>query len=205
MPRVHWGRTGMGVVLMIWLIVLVGVVVFAVVAFMVLGGGGLSGNTTNLLIWGSGIAIAVAIGLVVFTRMSEGQRHLQALQERGLRGSAEILRAEPTNVVVNRRPQARLQLRIYLPDRAPYEVEHLTLMPLTGFAPNAGQRYPVLVNPDQADDLMIDWTVPAEGVGSSAQPTSPAQRLEALDELRRKGLVSEVEYQRKRDEILSGL
>ncbi len=159
-------------------------------------------GSSTALIWGVAVVVPVMIGAVIWTRMQATAQRQQAFAEHGLPGTAEVLRIEPTNVIVGRRAQARMQLRIRVEGREPYEIEHVDFLPFAGFGLVAGQRMRVRVSPDAPDQVSIDWSVPPEGSGTRG---SAAERMEALDLLRSRGQINEAEYQRKRDEILSDL
>jgi len=52
---------------------------------------------------------------------------------------------------------------------------------------------------------VIDLDTPAGSVSGSSVAQSPEQRLEKLDGLKRKGLVSSAEYEEQRQRILDGI
>jgi hypothetical protein len=77
--------------------------------------------------------------------------------ENRIRGVAEFVRVEETPLTVNNRPQVRLQLRIELSGKPPYEQELLAFVP-RGQSAQPGRRVWILVSPDPGSEPILDWT-----------------------------------------------
>ena len=120
------------------------------------------------------------------------------------RGVAEILRVEETALRVNKRPQVRLQLRVELPGQPAAEREMLALVP-RGQAAQPGRRLWILVSPEPGAEPILDWTTAPPAAPPAPADGGVAERLEKLEDLRRRGRVSEEEYQAQRQRLLSEL
>lgn len=158
------------------------------------------------MVWAVAALVGLAIPAALLLKF-KGQEQFQAtMQQQGLRGVATVLRVQGTDMLINRRPQVQLQLRIELAGEPHYEQELLALVPL-GRAVAPGQRLPVFVNPDDRSSVMLDWeqAAPDAPAQTSTGPVRDglAQRLAQLDEARQQGLVSQVEYDRERARLLA--
>jgi hypothetical protein len=159
-------------------------------------------ETKTLVAWSIASAFGIAmVSFLVLKDRGASQRY-QHLIDHGLQGTAEVLALSPTNVLINRRPQARMRLRVRLQGRPDYELERLDVLPMSGIGAGPGQTVKVYVNPDDPQDLMIDWS---RSVRSQGAPADAGGRLQTLEDLRARGLIDEAEYQRKRQEILDAL
>lgn len=159
-------------------------------------------ETKTLVAWS--VASVFGLGMVSFLvlkNLGANQRY-QHMLDHGLQGTAEVLELSPTNVLINRRPQARMRLRVQLQGRPAYELERLDVLPVAGIGAGPGQTVKVYVNPDDPQDMMLDWS---RSVRSQSAPADAGGRLQALDDLRGRGLIDEAEYQRKRQDILDAL
>ncbi|VBB46664.1 conserved hypothetical protein [uncultured Desulfatiglans sp.] len=129
--------------------------------------------------------------------------HDRALQKRGLPASAVILEARDTGTTVNRNPKVDLLLEIRPGDGgASYQARA---------TPVVSRLQAALLQPGTAVEVKIDprdrKRVALASVSTSGGLSrDPAEsRLERLQDLHRKGLITEAEYRRKREEILRGL
>lgn len=158
------------------------------------------------MVWAVAALVGLAIPAALLLKFNRQEQFQTTMQQQGLRGVATVLRVQGTDMLINRRPQVRLQLRIELAGEPHYEQELLALVPL-GRAVAPGQRLPVFVNPDHRSSVMLDWEQAAPGAPAQTS-TAPvrdglAQRLAQLDEARQQGLVSQDEYDRERARLLA--
>ncbi|MCJ7734096.1 MAG: SHOCT domain-containing protein [Anaerolineales bacterium] len=118
------------------------------------------------------------------------------------------------------------ELEISVPGRTPYKVKHKQLTPYGVYSKlSKGMILPVKVHPEKPAKLFLDWdnlqaqgqvTDQADlpenilvamqrlGVGGGSKK-DPKTRLRELDELHKDGLITQEEYQKKRDQILNEL
>lgn len=156
------------------------------------------------------LAVAGPVGIAAFaglvTHFSKQSATELSMQRDGLRGVATILRAESTNVLVNKRPQVNLQLRIELPGRAAYEHSLVELVPF-GQSATPGRKLRVYVDSKEHTKLMLDWASAPPDQGGTEVPASGASsladRLSELEDARKKGLITEAEYRQQRERLLS--
>ncbi|MGH8518659.1 MAG: hypothetical protein ACREUE_14500, partial [Panacagrimonas sp.] len=100
-------------------------------------------------------APAIAFGVLHLVRSPGAE--WRRLEREGERASATVLQVESTNVLINRRPQVRLRLRIEPAGKSPYEVSRLEVVGL-GQSVMPGRRLAVLVDREKPDSLVIDWS-----------------------------------------------
>lgn len=162
----------------------------------------------TMLIYGVAGVAGIALSAMALLKLEAQTQLTQYLTREGLRGTARIVWVQSTNVMVNRRPQVRLGLQVQLPGKAPYAFEHVEVLPFAGYGVAPDRVVAVLVDPNNPQSLMIDWTTapatsaPAPGAQGDA---SVAARLEQLEDLRRRELISVQEYEAQRHRLLSEL
>jgi hypothetical protein len=165
----------------IFLVIGVGLAVFSVLP----GEGGIMGEVKTM---GAGITsftlipmgiIFTAIGLA-FGRM-EGNR--KRLLREGVPGQATILSLSGGNLVVNDiNYRITFHLRVLVPGRPPYEVDHSQLVPIFALASfPVGATVPVLVDPANPGKLTIDMSGEAVAARQAATvatavPLQPGMR-----------------------------
>lgn len=156
------------------------------------------------------LAIAGPVGIAVFaglvTHFSKQAAAELSMQRDGLQGVATIVRAESTNLLVNKRPQVNLQLRVELPDRPTYEQGVVELVPF-GQSATPGRRLRVYVDSKDLTRMMLDWASAPPDQGIAEVPASAsgslAERLRELEDARKKDLITEAEYRQQRERLLS--
>lgn len=160
------------------------------------------------------VAVAVVLLLVygaISRWVNKRRARTEQLMREGLAGWATILEAEGTGVAVNHRPQARLRLRVQLPGRAPYDAEVREVLPFLGLeSVGRERRVPVFVDRNDPKALVIDWNGVADaavdsGTAKKEAVEGIAARLENLEALRRRRLISQGEYDEQRRRIMSDL
>lgn len=153
-----------------------------------------------VILIGSSIA-ALGIAAFLMNNLASRTAAVQTMKSEGLRGSAEVLQVESTNVIVQRRPQVRLRLRVTVAGKPPYEVQHTDTIAL-GQSVAPGQKLAVYVDRNDPQRLMIDW---GAAVGASPASSTVSVRLAELQRLRDAGQISAEEFQAQRQRILSEL
>jgi hypothetical protein len=117
----------------------------------------------------------------------------------GIDGKAEVLKVWDTGVSINDDPQVGLLLELTSPGGAPIQVEARHVVSRLSVA-HVQPGVMALIYYDPANLKHIEvksFEVPAENASRSAEA-----RLKELDGLREKGLITQMEYERKREEIL---
>jgi hypothetical protein len=119
----------------------------------------------------------------------------------GVTARARVLRVWDTGVTINDDPQIGLQLEVSPPGSSPFQVEAKTLVSRLQVAlVQPGIEAEVLYDPQKPTRLRVQTLhIP------DAATSNTAARLEELNSLRDKGLITEEEYRRKREEILKAL
>ena len=137
-------------------------------------------------------------------------RNETRLREEGVEMPARIVSVSQTNVRLNNRPLLSIVFEIQPPTRGAYQITKRTTVPdilLAHVQP--GKRLMVTVDPHDEENVLISWEKLAVGStvegGGGGSPHGRVERLEALKEMRDKGLISREEYETKKDEILDEL
>lgn len=119
----------------------------------------------------------------------------------GVTTEARVLKVWDTGTTVNDDPQVGLLLKFTPAGGAPLQVEAKTLVSrLQAALVQPGISAEVKYDPQKPQRLQVLTLYLQE-----ATPKSAAARMEELNELRDKGLVSDEEYRQKREEILKAL
>ena len=150
------------------------------------------------------IAVAVVLGLVYLV-ISRRQSRMESLRQTGLPGQAQILEMAQTGVYINENPQVRMKLSVQAQGLAPYVCEKKATVPLIALGMlGSGRPLSVFVNPNDHEDIYIDWSGAPAGGGAVAAGGGPftfafpdgssvdlsndaAAQQEILDVLRAKG------------------
>lgn len=104
------------------------------------------------LFWAALSALLLALGVGGLKKIGRNER----LRASGVRGKATVMSYTESSLVVDGETKFKLSLRIEIEGRAPWDV--MVNEPV----PNTGRIYtnallPVLVNPADPRELMIDW------------------------------------------------
>ena len=119
----------------------------------------------------------------------------------GVTASARVLKVWDTGVSINDNPQVGLLLEVSPPGGLSFQEEAKTIVSrLNAALVQPGTTAEVKYDPEKPKRLRV-LTIHTQGIAS--QDTS--DRLEELNDLRAKGLITAEEYQKKRDEILKAL
>jgi hypothetical protein len=121
----------------------------------------------------------------------------------GVNAQATVLKVWDTGVSINDNPQVGLLLQVSPAGSNPFQVEAKTLVSRLNVAlVQPGVTAKVRYDPQKPKRLKV---LTLHILQDPAAPTGAAARLEELNGLRDKGLISEAEYRQKREEILKAL
>lgn len=157
------------------------------------------------IVWGIAILVGAAVPAGLLMKWNRQAEFAASLQRDGVKGIATVVKAQSTNVRVDRKAQVRLHLRIKLPGRAPYEQETLQLVPF-GQAATPGRAMYVHVDPNDPERLLLDWETavsPQATTTAVSGGSTLAHRLAGLEQARKQGLITEQEFQEQRRRLLS--
>jgi hypothetical protein len=119
----------------------------------------------------------------------------------GITAQARVLKVWDTGVTVNENPQVGLLLEVSPETGEPFQAETKTIVSRLNVAQvEPGIKAEVKYDPQKPQRLQLQ-TLHIK----SPTTTKAAARMEELNELREKGLITEEEYRRKREEILKTL
>nr|BFE66075.1 hypothetical protein GCM10020063_106010 [Dactylosporangium thailandense] len=133
---------------------------------------------TTFMLVGGGLAATAVILVLVGTRFHRRFREAQALRERGVPGTAQVLGARQTGVYMNEQPQVALQLRITAPGHGTYDTTVKEYVPLvaTGML-GTGRPLTVLVDPLDPAKVVIEWSFAAPATSPAASAFTREQIL----------------------------
>ncbi len=183
-------------------------------------------STRMILLFSVGSSIVIILGIMVFVLLNEGMNwillgvmgasivivlvttlpFLKALGGSGIKdgipAEATILKMWDTGTSINDNPLVGFLLEVQPADQPAYQVETKKII---------GRLQVGLLRPGLNAEVTVDRNNPQKvelktiHAGEQAQQADPADRMEVLEELRTKHLVSEQEYEEKRQEILKSL
>jgi hypothetical protein len=154
------------------------------------------------------IGVAVLVG-VIYLIIGRRAARMEGMRQTGLPGTAQVLGMEQTGTYINENPVVKMKLQVQAQGLAPYQVEKKATVPLIAIGMlGTGRPLTVYVNPQDHEDIFIDWSgQPGGGMagapvtagsmpftfafpdGSSVDLSSDAAaQQEILDVLRAKGL-----------------
>jgi hypothetical protein len=154
------------------------------------------------------IGVAVLVGIIYLVIGRRGAR-MEGLRQTGLPGTAQVLEMSQTGVYINENPQVKMKLQVQAQGLAPYQVEKKATVPLIAIGMlGTGRPLTVYVNPQDNEDIFIDWSGQPAGAMAGAPVTAgggpftfafpdgsgvdlsgdAAAQQEILDVLRAKGL-----------------
>lgn len=110
----------------------------------------------------AGALEAVIGGVLIFfgLRRRQSAARDRAIALTGLQGTATVLESHQTGVYVNYQPQVTLKVRVSIPGRPDYEVEHkevFSYMDAGRKIVTEGTQLNVMVDPDNPHRLVIKW------------------------------------------------
>ena len=108
-----------------------------------------------------GMAVAIVVPVLALTSFTEPGDRIR-LREKGLAGTARILRIEDNGGALNDDPIVELDLSVELPGREPYLVHHKSVVPrLRVGLVTDGRVVGVVVDPADPARLVVNWEEPA--------------------------------------------
>ncbi len=152
--------------------------------------------------WGVvGALVTLGISAAVYTGLLRPMLRAQAVLEQGEPAEATVLKVWDTGWTVNDDPQVGLLLAVRPPGGAPFQAKAKCVVSrLVVGTLQPGAVVPVRYDPEDRQQVQL---VP--GVAGRPPARDAASRLAELEGLRRQGLVTEEEYQAKRQQILGEL
>ncbi len=147
------------------------------------------------------VLIITAVSMIPFLRII-----FPAEIKDGVTTQARVLKVWDTGVTVNDNPQVGLLLEYSPVGSGPIQVESKTLVSrLNSGLVQAGATAEIKYDPQKPQRLQV-LSLNVESPGTESAPAADTvARMEQLNTLREKGLISEEEYRRKREDILRSL
>src|SRR4051794_5732052 len=119
------------------------------------------------------IGVAVLIGLIYLAVGRATSRKL-ALRQTGLPGTAQVLEMAQTGVYINENPQVKMKLQVQAQGLAPYQCEIKATVPLIAIGMlGTGRPLTVFVNPNDHEDIFVDWSNQSAAALGAAMPGAP--------------------------------
>ncbi len=132
-------------------------------------------------------------------RAASDEKRLYAI---GQDAEATILKVHETGFATKEYTQLELLLKVMPTDGKPFQVKRTEMISIShAFLFQPGAKLKVKYDPAKPGQIaLVSSPVPA-----SAGSKKPTQRIEELEKLRKKGLINQDEYKKKREEILNSL
>lgn len=98
--------------------------------------------------------LITTVGILLFyNRVNDREINLE---QNGTRGEAEILHREQTGTYINELPQVKFLLKLTMPDREPYKIEHKDVVSMLDLSSiNVGAKLPVFVDPNNPENILL--------------------------------------------------
>jgi hypothetical protein len=142
-----------------------------IVAFFFIGGIAFTVAMPGIGIGQIWIAVSVVVALVYFF-VNRRASAMQALTKTGLPGTAQILEMSQTGVYINENPQVRMKLHVEAQGIPPYECEKKVTVPMIALGVlGSGRPLSVYVDPNDHENIYIDWSGAPAGAGAGAAVT----------------------------------
>jgi hypothetical protein len=182
---------------------------WGIVAFFFLAGVGFMIPEETRAIWIGQIWVVVSLVLAaVYLLMIRRANKADRLRHVGTPGKAIIEGMTQTGTYVNEQPVVKLDLEVQ-PDGLPaYSLKKKGIVPLMALGQlGVGNALPIHVDPNDRENIVIDWgasAIPGTAAAAPGRPGGdPSQRLEQLERLRKSGEITAAEYDQQRQRILS--
>lgn len=151
------------------------VVALAAVGAAIAGQPALGLDRSALVAVGVIAGVFAALGLRFGGITRRASKHEKRLRAEGVAAKARIVGAQPAGLRVNGREQTKMALVVHAPGHVPFRTFHVELPP-QGADLETGKTLPVLVDPKDPGDLVIDW----QSQGLTAAGFRPRALLWAL-------------------------
>lgn len=145
-----------------------------------------------------------------------GIQETQRVTATGVAGTARVLGVTDTGATVNDHPVCEVQLEVAVPGQGPYTTtirQTIPRMQVPMLQP--GATLAVKVDPADRDTVVMDWQSQGEQAmalagqamqsGGVTAAQDPVARLERLQALKDKGLLSEAEFEAQKQRILGDI
>jgi hypothetical protein len=183
------------------------------VAFFFLGGVALMIPEQTRAIWIGQIWVVVSLGLAaLYLGMIRRANKADRLRAVGTPGEAIIKGMTQTGTYINYQPVVKLELEVHPEGLPAYSLRKKKVVPQIGLGQLAiGNALPIHVDPDNRNDIVIDWgeratpgtdTGRATTRGAGRDESEAITQLEKLDELRKTGVLTEAEFQQEKRRVL---
>jgi hypothetical protein len=144
-----------------------------IVAFFLIGGIAFTIALPSIGIGQIWIVVAAVIG-VIYLVINRRTSQKLALRQKGLPGTAQVLEMSQTGVYINENPQVKMKLQVQATGIAPYQCEIKATVPLIAIGMlGTGRPLTVYVNPDDHEDIFIDWSGQSAAAAMSSMPGAP--------------------------------
>ncbi|HMS63136.1 MAG TPA: SHOCT domain-containing protein [Solirubrobacteraceae bacterium] len=155
-------------------------------------------------------------GLAQAKEAMAGIQETQRVTANGVAGTARVLGVTDTGATLNEHPVCEIQLEVTVPGEGPYTTTIRQAIPRMQ-APmlQPGTPLPVKVDPADRDSVVLDWQSQGEQAmtlagqamqsGGATAAQDPVARLERLQALKDKGLLSEAEFEAQKQRILGDI
>ncbi len=159
---------------------------------------------------------SVGQGLAQAKEAMQGIQENQRVTATGVAGSARVLSVTDTGATLNDHPVCDLQLEVSVPGQAAYATTIRQAVPRMQ-APmlQPGTTLAVKVDPEDRDSVVMDWQSQAEQASAIAGQAlqgagvttaqDPVARLERLQALKDKGLLTDAEFDAQKQRILGDI
>ena len=141
----------------------------------------------------------------------QGVQTMQRVGASGVPGSARLLSVTDTGGTMNEHPICEIQLEVTVPGHAPYTTVVRQPVPRMQ-APllQPGGIVAVKVDPNDPTTVVMDWEgqgaqAAGQAAGAAQQSQDPVLRLERLQSLKDKGLLTDGEFAAQKQRILEGI
>lgn len=159
---------------------------------------------------------SVSEGLAQAKEAMQGIQQNQRLSATGVPGTARLLSVTDTGATLNDHPVCDLQLEVSVPGQPAYTTTVRQSVPRMQ-APmlQPGVALAVKVDPEDRDAVVMDWqgqgeqamALAGQAMQSGGVTTSqdPVERLERLQALKDKGLLTDAEFDAQKQRILGAI
>ncbi len=164
-----------------------------------------------------GIGESLSMANQLVTQVTTEQHILQT----GTPGMARVLSIADTGATINEHPVCELQLEVTIPGQGPYTTVVRQMVPRLQVAQlQPGSTFAVKADPQDPAQVAMDWQGTGAAMMQQAAPLAaqadaavaaaqtaqdPVARLERLQGLRERGLLSEAEFEAQKQRILGEL
>ena len=175
------------------------------------GGIGAEGGSTFLFIFGAVFLVPVLLPLIFKPFAKREKRRSAWLRAQGKKGVATVTAVEDTGVTVNENPGVRLKLSIQPNNADPAFEGEKSMVVSRVDVPRAGDRYPVWYDPQDTTKFEMGNKIGAPEPAATPEPAETPERptewvteLAKLNDLRLSGALTDEEFTRAKDRLLSG-